>query len=125
MKQKSLILALLVLCTVLVSAKCIAQESDQEKIYTLTEEMPEPPGGIQAFYRYIAENLVYPEEARRKNISGKCYLKFIIDKEGYMKEITVIKGVQHCPECNEAAVEVLRNYRKRWTPGRQNGRAVN
>ncbi len=61
----------------------------------------QPNGGYQAFYKFIAQNMRYPDEARRNNIEGKVFVQFIINDKGELTEPNVIKGV-HSSIDNEA-----------------------
>ena len=101
----------------------VKKEAEGE-VYTIVETMPEPPGGISAFYRYIASNIVYPALAREKGLEGKCFLKFVVNSEGTMEDVQVIKGVAGCPECDAEALRVIQSYPDKWKPGSQNGKPV-
>jgi TonB family protein len=100
------------------------QMDDTNKTYSITETMPEFPGGIQAMAKFIQSNIVYPDSARSKGISGKCFLKFVVDTAGTVTKVEVIKGVPNCPECDEEAARVVRAMPS-WTPGTIKGRPVN
>jgi protein TonB len=93
------------------------------EIFTIVEEMPEPEGGMQAFYKYLSNNIVYPAMAREAGISGKCFLRFVVSESGQISDIQVQKGVPGCPECDREAIRVLKSYPK-WKVGKQNGRPV-
>jgi protein TonB len=91
------------------------------EIFTIVEEMPEPPGGIAAFYKYISTHIVYPTVAREAGIGGKVFLQFVIEMDGSISDIQVQRGVPGCAECDREAVRVLKTADK-WKPGKQNGR---
>ena len=99
------------------------QVGDTNKIYELVERMPEYPGGIQAMFKFIQTNISYPDSARSKGISGKCFLKFVIDTTGAVTNVEVLKGVPNCAECDEEAARVVRAMPK-WTPGMVSGKPV-
>ncbi len=101
-----------------------AQDTTRQEVYRIVEKMPEPEGGISSFHKYIAENIRYPDSARVKGISGKVFLKFIVDTTGKITDVTTLKGVPDCPECDEEAMRVVRSYPARWKPGTQGGKAV-
>jgi len=94
------------------------------EIFTIVEEMPEPPGGIAAFYKYVGSSIQYPAMAREAGISGKAYLKFVVETDGSIGAVEVVKGVPGCPECDKEAIRVVKTYPQKWKPGRQNGRAA-
>jgi periplasmic protein TonB len=93
------------------------------EVFTIVEEMPEPEGGMGAFYSYLQKNIQYPAMAREANISGKCFLRFVVNESGQISDVQVQKGVPGCPECDREAVRVLKSYPK-WKVGKQNGRPV-
>lgn len=98
-------------------------ESAGPEIFTIVEEMPEPEGGMAAFYKYLSTNIQYPAMAREAGISGKCFLRFVVSESGQISDIQVQKGVPGCPECDKEAIRVLKSYPK-WKVGKQNGRPV-
>ncbi len=93
-------------------------------VYSLSEEMPEPPGGLNAFYQYIASNIVYPVQEREAGITGKVFLKFVVEMDGSLSDISVLKGIVGCAACDQEAVRVLKNYPEKWKPGKQDGKPV-
>ena len=96
----------------------VPEEEVSEEIFTIVEEAPEPKGGIQVFYQYVADNLKYPASALRLGIGGVVYVKFVVEKDGSLTDITVIKGIG--AGCDEEAVRVLSTAPK-WIPGKQRG----
>ncbi|MNK09764.1 Gram-negative bacterial tonB protein [compost metagenome] len=99
-------------------------EKKEEVIYDIVDEPAEPPGGMAALKRYLAENIKYPQTAVEMGLEGKCYLQFVVSENGYISNVRVKKGVTDCPECDEEAKRVVRGMPK-WTPGKVNGKAVN
>lgn len=89
--------------------------------YVIVEDMPEFPGGPAALLKYIAENVVYPEQAKNDTIQGTVYLKFVVDKTGKVTQTEVIRGVH--PLLDEESIKVV-NSLPEWTPGRQSGKNV-
>ncbi len=79
------------------------------------------PGGLTALAAFLTDNIQYPEEALIMGIRGKCYVKFVIDAEGNVNSVSLMKGVADCPECDEEAIRVL-CYMPKWTPGSCNGK---
>ncbi|MDD4756608.1 MAG: energy transducer TonB [Prolixibacteraceae bacterium] len=71
--------------------------------------LPEYPGGKLAFKKYLKENLVYPEEAKRNNVHGIVQLIAEIDDNGYVKNVIVEKGIG--AGCDEEAVRLIKNVR--------------
>lgn len=99
------------------------EEEEVEEIFDTfaLEQQPEPEGGMSAFYEYVNKNIKYPSSARRMGIEGKVFLLFIIDTDGSITNVEVIKGIH--PDCDAEAVRVVGSAPK-WKPGMQRGRAV-
>jgi TonB family protein len=72
---------------------------------------------------YIQNNLVYPQVAIENGIQGKCYLKFVVSVDGSISQVTVVRGVVGCKECDNAALKVVKSM-PAWKPGKNNGRSV-
>jgi protein TonB len=83
--------------------------------------MPEFPGGEQAMFDFVANNVVYPQEARDKEIEGRVFVRFIIEKDGSVSDVKVAKGIGG--GCDEEAVRVVKAMPK-WKPGKQDGKPV-
>ena len=98
------------------------EEIDGETIYSVVEEIPEFPGGIQAMYNFLGENIKYPEAAKRANVQGKVFLSFTVTKKGDIQDIKVLKGIGF--GADEEAMRVV-SIMPRWKSGMQSGRAVN
>ena len=94
---------------------------DENGVYNIVEEMPKFPGGENAMMKFISENVTYPQEARDKNISGRVFVCFVVEKDGSVNDVKVIRGVDKLLD-NEA-VRVVKAMPK-WTPGKQRGKAV-
>jgi TonB family protein len=99
-----------------------SSRTSDEPVYTIVEEMPEFPGGIRACYKYISEQVKYPELARELAIGGKVFLKFMLDEQGDIVSCDVVKSSGFQP-LDEEAMRVVRSM-PRWSPGKQNGRSV-
>lgn len=82
------------------------------------EIMPQYPGGINELVRYISTNIKYPKKARRNGVSGKVVIKFIVDTDGSIQDVTVEKSVSE--ELDEEAIRLVKNMHK-WQPGLVDG----
>jgi len=98
-------------------------EGDDNTIYSFVsmETPPSYPGGIEKFYRFLGENIKYPEEAQKSEISGNVFVSFTVEKDGSLSDIKVDRKLGYGTD--EEAVRVL-NLSRRWNPGLQNGKAV-
>ena len=100
-----------------------AQEVDSENIFITVEKMPEFKGGQEALVKFIKENLEYPENEKKELIQGKVYTSFIVDANGKVGDIKIIRSVTNHPNFDEAAIKVL-NKMPNWSPGKQNNKPV-
>ncbi|MFH0841607.1 MAG: TonB family protein [Bacteroidota bacterium] len=90
--------------------------------FVVVEEMPMYPGGDTELLTFIAKNTQYPEEAKAKRIEGRVIARFFVSTEGTAEAVTVLKGVH--PLLDAEAIRVV-SMLKGFTPGKQNGKAVN
>lgn len=97
------------------------QTATHDDVFTIVEETAQPKGGMDEFYKYIASNSKYPEEAKKKGISGRVFVEFIVEKDGTLSNLKVLKGIGY--GCDEEAVRVLSSA-PAWMPARQRGEAV-
>ena len=96
-------------------------EPEETKVFTKVEQDPEYVGGLAEMYKYLYANIKYPAAAVRGNISGKVYLRFVVEKDGSIGAVDLTKGIGF--GCDEEAIRVIKSMPK-WNPGRQNGKAV-
>jgi protein TonB len=91
------------------------------KPFIFVEEMPEFPGGTAALLKYVSENLRYPEEAQNNNVQGRVILKFVVNPDGSVDRIEVLRSVDQL--LDDEAIRVV-NSLPRFKPGKQGGIAV-
>lgn len=99
--------------------KIVPQSNDS--IYQIVEVMPEFPDGVDKLATYLSENIKYPEEAKEKSISGRVFLSFVIEKDGSVTEVKVMKSIN--PLLDNEAVRVVKAMPK-WKPGLMKGKPV-
>ena len=97
------------------------EEEEVDEIFTFVEESATPAGGFSEFYKYLGKNIKYPRPAQRMGIEGKVFVKFVVEKDGSLTDIQIMKGIG--AGCDEEAKRVLQNSPK-WNPGRQRGNEV-
>ncbi|MFA4867243.1 MAG: TonB family protein [Pedobacter sp.] len=85
------------------------------------EKQPQFPGGMTKFYEYLSKSLKYPTEAVKNKVEGKVFLSFIVEKDGTLNDITVMRSLGSGTD--EEAVRVLKESPK-WIAGIQKGKAV-
>ena len=93
----------------------------EDEIFTAVEQQAEFPGGPRAFGSFLQKNLRYPSAAQRANVGGKVYVQFVVNTDGTIQDVQVLKSVGF--GCDEEAVRVIKSV-PRWTPGKQSGRPV-
>ena len=93
----------------------------EEQIFQVVEQNPEFPGGMAALGQYLGKNLKYPAAASRANVSGRVFLTFVVNTDGSIQDIQVLKGLGF--GCDEEAQRVVKGMPK-WKPGKQSGRNV-
>ena len=97
------------------------QKTDKDA-FVLVEVMPEFPGGKNAMAAWIVDNLKYPAEAVKNNITGKVLVDLTVTGKGKVKNVTVVKSVN--PLLDAEAVRVIRDMPD-WKPASQGGKTVN
>ena len=97
----------------------ITEETDVP--FVIVEQMPQFPGGEKEMMKFIKNNLRYPTVATEMGISGTVIVNFVVDKDGKITRIKVVRGIGG--GCDEEAVRVLSKM-PAWSPGKQGGRAV-
>jgi protein TonB len=86
-------------------------------------EIPDVDPSFPNMAPFIQKKLNYPEEAIQLQKEGKCYLKFVVNLDGSVSEVSILRGVPDCPECDKEAMRVVR-LMKNWEPGTINGKPV-
>ncbi|MCK9612031.1 MAG: energy transducer TonB [Bacteroidales bacterium] len=104
-----------------IKTRTIIDEGEALKIHTIVEEMPEFPGGEKERIKFLTGNMHYPDIAKEMGIQGPVYLTFIIEKDGTVTGVNILRGIGG--GCDEEASRVV-NMMPKWTPGRQNGKEV-
>jgi TonB family protein len=93
-----------------------------DSIYTEVDSLPVFAGGDQALLKFIAENTAYPEEAMKKNITGKVLVRFVVRKDGTVSDVTLAKGVD--PLIDSEALRVIGKLPRFEKPGITKGEIV-
>ena len=85
--------------------------------FRVVEELPEFPGGASEFMKWLTKNLRYPVQAQQRKLQGKVVAQFIVNKDGTISNIELVKRVD--PSLDNEALRVLR-LMPRWKAGQQN-----
>ena len=94
---------------------------EEDTVYQIVEQMPQYTGGEEAMMKYVSENIKYPQAAKDKNIAGRVFVSFVVEKDGSIGEVKVLRGIGG--GCDEEAVRVIKGMPK-WKPGIQKGKPV-
>ena len=92
------------------------------QVFQVVEESPKFPGGDAELMKFLSNNIKYPTIAQENGIQGRVYVKFVVWKDGSIRNVEVGRGVD--PYLDQEAVRVVKAMPK-WNPGKQRGVAVN
>lgn len=94
---------------------------DPEKIFTIVEDQAVPKAGISEYYNEISKYLdgKYPERAEQMGIEGVVYVQFVIETNGELSDVKVVKGIGG--GCDELAAKAVANTSGDWISGKQRG----
>lgn len=106
---------------------------NNDTIFQMCEQMPEFPGGIEGLMEFVSTNLNYPEQAKDNSIEGRCFVGFIVEPDGSVSNVEIVRGVASAYEeekpkalaqqCDEEAMRVVKSMPK-WKPGMNEGKPV-
>lgn len=94
---------------------------DAEVVFDVVEQMPEFPGGPQALFTWLSQNIKYPAIAEENGVQGVVTVRYAVERDGSITDVKVMKSVD--PALDREAVRVIKSM-PRWKPGKQNGEAV-
>jgi protein TonB len=97
------------------------KKPEPEKIFTAVEQAPKFPGGDAEMYKWLSNHIRYPEQAAQNNIQGRVTVQFVVEKDGSIGEVKVVRGKD--PDLDKEAVRVVKSMPK-FVPGKMNGQAV-
>jgi protein TonB len=98
-------------------------EEKAPEIFTVVEEMPEFPGGMQELMKYLQNNINYPQVEKEAGIQGKVFVKFVVQPDGAISSTEILRGVAGGEGLSREAMRVVKSMPK-WKAGKQNGRSV-
>lgn len=109
---------------------CMAQSNSVSRNFspddtpnaTLLDEQPEFPGGRDALFTYLSSNVHYPESAHKKGIQGRTICQFVVNKDGSIVDVEVIRSAGNI-DLDKEAVRVISNM-PNWKPGMIDGKTV-
>ncbi len=93
--------------------------NEREEDYKVIAQLPEYPGGMVAFMKWLTANLKYPKTGN--NNDGRVVVQFIVKKDGAVDELKIVRSLS--PQCDREVLRVLKMM-PRWKPGTENGNPV-
>lgn len=98
------------------------QEEEEEEIFVVVEDMPTFRGGdVNKFRNWVQQRVKYPQIAAENGIQGKVFLMFVVEPDGSVSNVTIMRGVD--PALDNEAIRVVESSPK-WAPGKQRGAPV-
>ncbi len=126
MNKKRIILlslaVLLGLTTITAQRTVVSKKKPVEPVLDTCEQLPQFGTDNTELIRFLQENVKYPQDAAKNKIQGRVLVQFIVDKEGNVKDPTILQEVY--PSLDAEALRVVK-LMPRWTPGYQDGQPVN
>ena len=102
-------------------AKEDPNQPDANGVYRICEEMPDFPGGMAECMKWLAKNIQYPEDCKKKGTEGRVIVQFVVDKDGSVMDAKVVRSID--PLLDKEALRVI-NLMPKWKPGKNQGEAV-
>ncbi|MBP6610841.1 MAG: energy transducer TonB [Paludibacter sp.] len=97
------------------------QEEEDNVVFQVVETMPGFPGGDQALFKFLGENVKYPVIAQENGIQGRVICQFVVNRDGSIVDVEVVRPVD--PSLDKEAIRVIKSMPK-WSPGKQRGKPV-
>ncbi len=91
------------------------QTKDTSKVYQVVKMVAKFKGGSKELYKFLAKNISYPKLAKEKKIQGRVYLEFVVEKDGSISDVEVLRGIGG--GCDEEAIRVIKSMPK-WKPAK-------
>jgi TonB family protein len=98
--------------------------SEKPKVFDFVQEEAHYPGGQEAMYAELRDYIVYPELEKTNGIEGTVYVSFIVEVDGTVSNVEVMRGVEEGPGFNKIAVGAVQKLKKAFIPATMNGNAV-
>jgi TonB family protein len=95
----------------------------EEEILTFAEKMPEFKGGVGELFNFIKNTLIYPQMEKENGIEGTVYLQFVVNPEGKISAIKILRGVKGAVSLDREAIRIVKAMPD-WLPGENKGKKV-
>jgi len=101
--------------------KVAVTQEVEEKVFEVIEQMPTFPGGEEALFKFLSDNVKYPVIAQENGIQGRVIVRFVVTSKGIVERAEVVRSVDS--SLDKEAIRVVKSMPK-WIPGKQNGENV-
>ena len=101
----------------------VVEEEVEDVVFVVVETMPSFPGGQQALFKYLSDNIKYPVIAQENGIQGTVVCQFTVNKDGSIVDVEAVKNTSGDAALEKEAIRVIKSMPK-WSPGKQRGQAV-
>lgn len=99
-------------------------EQPEMQVFTIVEEPPTYPGGDVEMFKFLQQNIKYPEVAKENNIQGIVFIEFVVNGNGAISDVKRKDGTREVGAgCDEEAIRVVKTMPK-WSAGKQSGKNV-
>jgi protein TonB len=88
-------------------------------VLKVVEELPQYPGGMVEFMKWLTATLKYPDRALKMKIRGKVMVSFIVNKDGSISDIKLVRSVHKL--LDDEALRVIKMM-PNWKPGLEKGK---
>lgn len=104
-----------------IGAAAAAETGDADQIYTVVDQLPQFPGGNEACYKWLTDNILYPKDCEKAGVSGLVLVSFTVEKDGTISDVKAIRSPhQSLSREGERVVKAM----PKWQPGKQAGKIV-
>ena len=100
----------------------ISDSAPSDTIYGVVDELPQFPGGFEAMYKWVGQNLKYPQEAIKNEIQGRVTIQFVVEKDGTISEVKALKSPHKL--LTDEAERIVGLMSGKWTPAKNKGEIV-
>ena len=97
-------------------------KKDKFQEFQEVSKRPEFPGGYTALSKFLRDNIQYPAEAQKNNITGTVFVQFEVKSNGEVKDAKILRGIGK--SCDDEALRIV-NLMPLWSPGTKEGKPVN
>jgi TonB family protein len=97
------------------------ESANEDAVFMVVENMPAFPGGNDALFKFLAENIKYPVAAQSAGVQGRVICQFVVERDGTISEVEVVRPINEALDAE--AVRIIKAMPV-WTPGTQKGKAV-